>query len=60
MKEKVIDISKLDTIGIGAKGNYLFRKKDDGFFYIVKDQKEYRVCEPIAIDVLEKEFEEVI
>ena len=57
MKEKRVDIKKIDTIGIGLTGYYLFRKKDDGF-YIVTNGKEHLVIDEQAIEILEKEFEE--
>ncbi len=55
MKEKRVDIKKIDTIGIGLTGYYLFRKKEDKF-YIVTNGKEHLIIDEEAIDILEKEF----
>ena len=57
MIEKKVDIKKIDTIGIGVTGRYLFRKKEDGF-YIVTNMKEHLVRDEQAIEILEKEFKE--
>ena len=59
LKEKRVDIKKIDTIGIGLTGYYLFRKKEDKF-YIVTNGKEHFVRDEKAIDILEKEFEEAL
>ena len=34
MIEKKVDIKKIDTIGLGLTGHYLFRKKEDGFYMV--------------------------
>ena len=57
MIEKIIDIKKLDIVGIGATGRYLFIKKENGF-YIVTNGKEHLVMDEEAIKILKKEFEE--
>ena len=57
MKEKRVNIKKIDTIGIGLTGYYLFRKKEYGF-YIVTNGKEHLVIDEQTIEILEKEFEE--
>ena len=58
MKEKKVDIKKIDTIGLGLTGHYLFRKKEDKF-YIVTNRKEHLVRDEKANEILEKEFKEV-
>ena len=57
MIEKKVDIKKIDTIGLGLTGYYLFRKKDDKF-YVVTNGKEHLVRDEKAIEILEKDFKE--